>query len=289
MPDPVAATLRGSRIELALKPERFLFRPFELPGRAAEFLDGIIRAQIDRLTPWNASEAAFGWSKPNEAGVDRIVVTVAATARHLLAPYLRAVAAFDAQSIGVFTTSPEHVADASPIKVMEERTAGFLDLGKIRQILIIILVVAGVTAAAAVGGAVLIGASLGALQDGLAQRIASLRTAAGTSSNGALGSPAAARRILEARKHDAPSSVMIIETLSRLLPDNTHLTELRIENNKIQLVGVTHDAPALIGLMEQSGLFTRATFFAPTTRSPSESGERFHIEAVIHSAGAAHS
>ena len=91
---------------------------------------------------------------------------------------------------------------------------------------------------------------------------------------------------LEIRKHTAPSSVMIIESLSRILPDNTYVTELRIENNKIQLVGVTHDAPSLIGLMEQSGLFTRATFFAPTTRSPSEPGERFHIEALIQPAAA---
>ncbi len=79
---------------------------------------------------------------------------------------------------------------------------------------------------------------------------------------------------------------MIIENLSRILPDNTYVTELRIEDSKIQVVGVTHDAPALIGLMEQSGLFTRATFFAPTTRSPSETGERFHIQALIQPAEA---
>ena len=283
--EPAAATLRGCRIELTLKPQRFLFRPFEVPGRAAEFLDGIIRAQIDRLTPWSASEAAFGWSKPNQAAADRIMVTVAATARRLVAPYVEAVARLGAQTIEVFTISPEQTADASPITVMEERTAGF-DVDKLRQILTVMLLALGFTAAAGVLGSTLLGMSLAAQQDALAHRIAILRSASGTSSHGVPGSLADAQRTLEMRKHAAPSSVMIIENLSRILPDNTYVTELRIESDKIQVVGVTHDAPTLIGLMEQSGLFTRATFFAPTTRSPSETGERFHIQALIQPAEA---
>jgi general secretion pathway protein L len=82
------------------------------------------------------------------------------------------------------------------------------------------------------------------------------------------------------RKHEGPSSLLVLEALSKALPDHTYVTELRVEDNKLRLTGVTRDAPSLIGLIEQSG-FTRASFFAPTTRSPGEPGERFHIEAII--------
>jgi general secretion pathway protein L len=280
--EPIAVAVRGSHVELTLKPQRFLFRPFELPGRALEFIDGVIRAQIDRLTPWNASEAAFGWSKPHDAGPDRIVVTVAATARPLVSPYVRAIAGLGVQSVEVLTIPGEHEAAAAAIKVMEEKTSGIMDVGKIRQLLIIILIVTAVAAAVAFSGSALIGISLDAQQAVLTRRIASLRGATGASSDGGLGTFAAARHSAEIRKHTAPSSVMIIETLSRILPDDTYVTELHIEDNRVQLVGMTRDAPSLIGLMEQSGVFSQATFFAPTTRSPSDSRERFHIEALIH-------
>ena len=88
-----AAMLKASRAELVLQPERFVIRPLELPRRATEFLDGIVRAQIDRLTPWSAENAAFGWSTPVEIANDRVSVTVAATARNLVMPFVSAIAA----------------------------------------------------------------------------------------------------------------------------------------------------------------------------------------------------
>ena len=71
------------------------------------------------------------------------------------------------------------------------------------------------------------------------------------------------------------------DPLSQILPDHTYVTELRIEGDKLRLTGVTRDAPSLIGLIEQSPHFTNATFFAPTTRAPTDSGDRFNIEARI--------
>ena len=87
--------------------------------------------------------------------------------------------------------------------------------------------------------------------------------------------------LLAKRKQTTPSSVMVLEALSQALPDSTYVTELRIEGDKVQVVGLTQDAPSLIRLMERSPQFARATFFAPTTRAQNDPGERFHIEAHI--------
>jgi general secretion pathway protein L len=284
LPASMAENLPGSRVDLVLRSDRFLFRPLELPGRAAEFLDGVVRSQIDRLTPWSAAEAAFGWSKPTKAGTDRFITTIAATALGRVTPFVRSIAGLGVQSIAVFA-AVEAGTEAAPIKVFEERGQGAADIARIRQALKVIILAAGMGAAAAVSASAIIGFGFEAQQGELAHQIAVARATANSSGDAAVGSVAAAHRILEQLKHEAPSRVIVLDALAQLLPDHTYVTELRIENNKLRLTGVTKDAPSLIGLIEQSGRFTKATFFAPTTQSPADPGEHFHIEAEIQPLG----
>ncbi|MGA3309656.1 MAG: PilN domain-containing protein [Xanthobacteraceae bacterium] len=265
LPATLESRMGASCIEVVLQPTQFVFRPLELPRRAGEFLEGIVRSQIDRLTPWPAEDAAFGWSKPSDIANDRIVVTVAATARALIAPIVQALAGRGADAIVVSTVAPGDGAVA--IKVFEQKMRGALEVQRLRRALVGILVVAGLLAGAAVAADVVIGGSLQARQDDVTKRIAASR-------DSVLGG-------LERRKHETPSSVIVIEALSRIFPDHTYVTELRIVGDKMQVVGITRDAPSLIRLIEQSSYFTRATFFAPTTQSPSQPGENFHIEAQI--------
>jgi general secretion pathway protein L len=262
---------------MVLRPGRFLFRPLELPKRATEFLEGIVRSQIDRLTPWTSAEAVFSWTPPVEAPNDRIELTIAATARSLVAPYVQAIANLGVASVAVLTVPAGAAPDAAPLRVYEQRARGVLEIDRIRQALIAVLLLSGIAAAGTLGYSYFALDSLDAEQQALNQKINAKRAAMRSG-------PAAtqsAQRLLERRKQTTPSNVIVLEALSQILPDHTYVTEMRIEGDKLQVVGVTRDAAALIALIEQSPHFEHAAFYAPTTRTPGEPGERFHIEAHI--------
>ena len=275
-PSGLAPVVRGSRVEIVLQPTRFLFRPLELPARAADFIEGIVRAQIDRLTPWSASEAVFGCTVPATSGGEGITTIVAATTRKAVASYLQAVSAFHPAAVAICTDVME--AGGARVKVFEQSARGSLDAARLGRMLQLALGAAAVVAVISVAASTWVASSLGAQEDELARQISERRAAIRGGGDGGDRSPVA---LLERRKYQTPASVIVLETLSRVLPDNTYVTELHLAGNKLQIAGITTDAPSLISLIEQSHHFTRAMFYAPTTRSPSDPGERFHIEAQV--------
>jgi general secretion pathway protein L len=276
LPADWAKMLRGSRAEMVLSANRFLFRPLELPKRAVEFLDGIVRAQIDRLTPWTPGEAVFSWTPPTDAPNDRIELTIAATARALVTPYVQAIADLGVASVAVLT-APVDQPHSAPIKVFEQRARGVLEIDRIRRTLVALFLISGLAAAITMGYSAFALDNLDAEQQALSQKISARRAVLRTSPEFTVS----AQRMLERRKQSTPSNVIVLEALSQILPDHTFVTELRIEVDKLQIVGVTRDAAALIALIEQSPHFISARFYAPTTRTPGDPGERFHIEAKV--------
>lgn len=267
---------RGSRVEVVLRPKRFLFRPLELPARAADFLEGIVRAQIDRLTPWSASEAVFGCSRPAASGPENITTMIAATTRKVATTYVQAVSEFHPAAIAICTDIAER--DAGRVKVFEQKARGHLDAARLSRALLVGLGVMAAAALVSVTVAAYVADNLGGQEAELARQISARRAAIRAGTDGGDRSPLA---VLERRKHETATSVVMLEALSQLLPDHTYVTEMHLAGNKLQISGITRDAPSLIALMEQSRHFTRATFYAPTTRAPSDPGERFHIETRV--------
>lgn len=273
-----AEAFRGRSVNLVARPDRFLFKPLELPSRATEFLGGIVRTQIDRLTPWAANEAAFGFTQPKDAGEGRIVVTVAATARTMVTPFVRALTQQGVRSLTITTAQPSGTGPG--ITVVEEKLAG-MDVRAVRRAMTALLALTLTAAVGVVAFAVHAAGSLQARQDEVASRIARQHSALMAAQNAQSDPLLAAKDALAKRKNQSPAAVIVLEALTRVLPDNTYVTEMRIEGDKLQVTGITADAPSLIRLIEQSPNFTRAVFFAPTTREPSDPGYRFHIEARI--------
>ena len=278
LPADWEVAFRGSRVEALLQSDHIMFSPLDFPSQAGDFLDGMIRTQVDRLTPWTVNDAIFGWSQPTNTANDRIEVTFAATSKLKIQPILHLAHALDIGSVAVFAAASAGESTPTRIKLFEESLRSAIGRTMdVPRILRAILLSAGVAAAASLLAAVYLGSSLQSEQQVLQHRISQRRAALRLDPN-AGGSGLS---LLAKRKQATPSSIMVLEAVSRVLPDSTYVTELRIEGDKVQVVGMTQDAPSLIRLMEQSPQFTRATFFAPTTRAPNEPGERFHIEAHI--------
>lgn len=268
--------LRGSRVEMVLQPSRFLFRPLELPKRATEYLEGIVRSQIDRLTPWTANEAFYSWTSPIDTTNERVRLTIAATARAMVAPYLQALTSLNPASIVITTVQSNSDFKSAPMKFFEQRMRSVIDVGRIRMVLAAIILLSGLSAAASIGISTIAADNLSTEQQELLRKISARKAAMRSLFGGSV------LQVLEKRKQTMPSSVIALEALSAVLPDDTYVTELRIDGEKLQIVGMTSDAPSLIQLIEQSPHFAHAIFFAPTTRSPGTTKEQFHIEARIN-------
>jgi general secretion pathway protein L len=271
--DRVASLLKGSRLEIALIPRHFLFRTLELPAQAADFLEGIVRAQIDRLTPWSAHAAVFGCSAPQRLDADRIATTVAVAPRPFAMAYVSAALAFQPASVSL-STQPEE-AGAGRVRVFEQKARGFLNVPQLSGLLKLVLAVCAGLAVAVWLASLYIDSRLEEQKVETARQIAQAQ--AQLRAGGATRDQVAVEA-LERRKHELPPATLVLDALSQVLPDHTYVTEMHITGPKAQVIGITRDAPSLIRLIEQSPLFSRATFFAPTTRTASDPGERFHIE-----------
>jgi general secretion pathway protein L len=275
----VRSRLDGAEIELVLARRRFVFRSLELPRQAFDFLDAIVRSQIDRLTPWSAPQAAFGCAAPTEASSGRIGVIVAATARSSVMPFVTALEALKPGSIVVSAASDDTSDnERSRTNVFSQQTNRELAMRRVRRLIVAAPLAAGFAAAAAFAGWVFVGANLEASRFQFSRQLAERRVALLSGRPGVREETAAN---LSQKKRESPAAVLVLESLSQALPDDTYLTELHMAEGKLEITGVTREAASLIKIIEQTDQFRHATFFAPTTRAPLGSGERFHIQAQI--------
>lgn len=271
----LAPALRGREVELVLDPDRFLLQPLELPKAATGFLAGIVRAQIDRLTPWSAAEAAYGWTTPTAQGDERISLTVAATPRARIIPLTDRLKALGARAVIVATR-----VEGAGVTVLDEAAAGPGQTVRLRQVLLAVLGAAALGATFAVAAGDYLGSGLDAELEDLNTRIAAQRSSLLAARDGT-GTQTAALRALEQMKRQQPSTLLVIEALSDTLPNHTYLTQLEVDDGKVSLSGISREASALIALLERSRRFSQATFAAPTIRSEGDDGESFQIDARI--------
>ena len=89
---------------------------------------------------------------------------------------------------------------------------------------------------------------------------------------------------LRSRKADTPGVVGIIEEITRIMPNSSWLSELRIDERTASLSGYSPQSTDLIGLLDQSPLFSQASLVGSITQDPIENKERFVISLQVKGA-----
>lgn len=216
LPADWEAAFRGSHVEAVLQSDHVMFSPLDFPSQAGDFLEGMLREQVDRLTPWTVREAIFGWSQPTNAANDRIEVIFAATSKLKIQPLLQFAQALDVQSVAVFATASVGEGTPARIKLFDELLLSAIGRTvNVPRILRTVLLSAGLAAAASLLVAAYFGSSLQSEQQELQHRISQRRAALRLDPNAGRS----ALSLLAKRKQTTPSSVMVLEAVSRVLPD----------------------------------------------------------------------
>jgi general secretion pathway protein L len=91
-------------------------------------------------------------------------------------------------------------------------------------------------------------------------------------------------RQLIAEKTAIPPVVDMLNTLSRLMKDDTWLSYLQYSGGHLQIQGESPAASALIGVLEDSEMFANARFGSPVTQDKASKLERFQITVDVTSA-----
>lgn len=88
-------------------------------------------------------------------------------------------------------------------------------------------------------------------------------------------------RFLVDKKQGSRLTLEIIDELTRLLPDDTWITQLEIKGQQVQIQGESASAAALIPLIASSDMLANPQFRSPVTRLPRSNTERFNLSAEL--------
>jgi general secretion pathway protein L len=274
----IDAQLRNRPIVYALQRDKFVTRTLTVPAQAQAFLPGIVRNQIERLSPWPLAQTIYGFSsmpQTNASGNLSLCVFIASRAAIDASVSELATCGLSCDQITARNES-SHVVLYK--RGSDQKGTLIPRLPKLIAGALAILLVSSMALSAI---AIM---SLNGLSNEIGDvsiRISTLEHSA-TSRHGPHHlsglSPA---QMAWAAKKNSPSAVLLLDALAASLPDTAYLTELKLHDASVRISGLAADAPSLVEALEKSKRFSAVHFFAPTTREREADRYRFFIEARV--------
>ncbi|HSR71248.1 MAG TPA: PilN domain-containing protein [Kiloniellales bacterium] len=280
----VAALIRATKVSAAevvlrLPRDKVLRRMVDLPAAAAENLREVLGFEMDRHTPFKAEEVCFDFAL---AGTDptrkRLSVDLAVVPRELAEQSLRMVAAWglraDALTVADGDSRPARRFDLMPPGRASRSGSGLWRATLVQAVLALVLLA--------------VAAYLPLRQDrkelaALEQEVARMREAAleADALKQEHEETIARSRYVAARKQRERPVTVLLDEVTRLLPDNTWVLQFSQRDDRLSLSGYSGRPSGLIATLEDSEMLTEVRFSSPVTLDQRVGLERFNLVATI--------
>jgi general secretion pathway protein L len=273
----------ADHLALVLSPGNFLTRRIELPRAAEENLRQAIAYQLNRYTPFKSSEVYFDYRVLKRAlGEDALLVQIAVAPKTRIDPPLGLLAKAGVRPAAV-VLADDLSAERMPLNLLplERRAKTALRINTTNALLAALALILIAAASA-----------LPVLQK--RQAIAALKPQVERAKRDAEGADRLRKELdslvqvydfLLQRKHTNPAATIVIDELSRLLPDGTWLQQLNFRSHpkgwEIQIQGETTVSSRLPSIIEDSPLFRDASFKSPLVKGQTPASERFQLGAEL--------
>jgi len=269
---------KDRRLVLRIAGRSVLVRDLTLPGAAEENLAQVLRYEMDRYTPFTADSVYHGFQiLGREAGQNRLRVRLVVVPREFLEHWLGEFRAW-----GVYPDRVE--AERAPgvdLAPASHHAASRRKLPSLRSMLI------GAAMVLFIAALLLPLWKLREVAVHLNHEVAGVQQVA-----------AKARELQEERDHLLEQSgylvdkrqrrhavVTVLNELAAILPDDTWVQSLSLNDRRVVIQGYSAAASGLIGRIEASPMFESVSFVAPVTRHRVTDQQVFQIGLTIVEAG----
>lgn len=270
--------------EVRLREHQTLIVNLQLPQATEENLRNVLAFEMDRYTPFNAQQVYFDYRINSHDPVKKTIdVTLFAVPQKLLDKLLRELASLDLYPdvVTMYETNRDHadpraVADINllPAELRPQETSIRKYFNRILIALIVLLTIANLVLPI------------------VKQRhtISTLQTAVDHASQSAEATDTVRKKrdklrktlqSLVAEKQHRPSSLQLLDELSRILPDTTWLNRFELTGNTVSIHGQSQAASRLIPLLDASDMFDSVSFRSPVTENLRTHREVFKISATV--------
>jgi len=274
-----ATSRRAHETVIRLSADDVLEHTIEIPSAARDVVEPVLQNQMERIVPWPANETCYGYQIVGDAEgpSDQLKVRVVATRQPILEGALAQARALGLSASAVDFAPPDQTRPGVELLSLRpdpvRRTAERLKVG------ILGVALSSITASALglylVWQEQLEKSELDARAAVLQNRLIAIKQR--SEKNMKLR---AERSRLIQRKRGTPSVTVLLEALSRALPDSAYLNELEISGREARLEGKAEEPTGLISKIESAKQFANARFAAPTTRNEEDDVGTFSIIAT---------